>query len=164
MKVLSKQHNSRMCMVCGMDNPFGIKAQFYNMEDGSAVSPFRFAKHHQSYPGRVHGGMITSVLDELGLRAAWAKDNGIWGVTMSLEVKFRKPVPYDTPLFAKGIVLSKTSKFLKTKAYIFDTDGARLSEADICYLILPPENISDADCHEEMCYYIADDILSLDCP
>lgn len=36
-KVIGKQRNSRMRIVCGMDNPIGLKAQFYNMEDGSTV-------------------------------------------------------------------------------------------------------------------------------
>ena len=68
MKVLGKQRNSRMCVICGMDNPFGVKAQFYNMEDGSVLTPFRFREEHQSYPQRVHGGVIAAMLDELGLR------------------------------------------------------------------------------------------------
>lgn len=38
MKVLKKQTNSKMCYICGMDNPFGLKAPFYEMEDGSLVS------------------------------------------------------------------------------------------------------------------------------
>lgn len=28
MKVLKKQTNSKMCYICGMDNPFGLKAHF----------------------------------------------------------------------------------------------------------------------------------------
>ena len=55
MKVVSKQRNSKMCIVCGMDNPIGLKAQFYNMEDGSVMTPFQYKKEHQSFPQRVHG-------------------------------------------------------------------------------------------------------------
>ena len=72
MKVLSKQKNSRMCVICGMDNPFGVKAQIYNMEDGSVMTPFRFRQEHQSYPQRVHGGLIAAMLDGLGLAIAHA--------------------------------------------------------------------------------------------
>ena len=38
-KVLNKQKNSRMCFICGMDNQQGFKSQFYNMEDGSVITP-----------------------------------------------------------------------------------------------------------------------------
>ena len=73
MKVKEKQRNSRMCIICGMDNDKGVKAQFYSMEDGSVMSLFRFRPEHQSYPARTHGGMITAMLDELGGRAYWAE-------------------------------------------------------------------------------------------
>ena len=83
MKVVGKQRNSRMCFICGMDNPIGLHAQFYNMEDGSVISPVTFREEHQSFPGRVHGGLIATMLDELGLRALWSvKGEEDFGVTM----------------------------------------------------------------------------------
>lgn len=164
MKVISKQKNSRMCIICGLDNPAGVGAYFYNMEDGSVVSPFKFSKNHQSYPGRVHGGMITAMLDELGLRAAWQKEPETWGVTMSLTTKFRKPVPYDVPLFAKGKLILSNHKFLKTDAAIYDISGNKLASAELNYIKLAPEIISNADSHEEMCYLIKDDVKEIECP
>lgn len=164
MKTVSKQRNSKMCIICGMDNANGVKAQFYNMEDNSVISPFVFSESHQSYPGRVHGGMITAMLDEVGLRAVWATEADVWGVTMSLETKFRKPVPYNEPLYAVGRVISSTHRFIKSKAYIFDKDGTKLAEADLKYIKLLPEMISGEDCHEEMCYYIQDDVAEIETP
>ena len=67
-----------MCVICGLDNQFGVRAPFYNMTDGSVASPFRYRAWHQSYPGRVHGGMITAMLDEMGLRGLWAAKNGLF--------------------------------------------------------------------------------------
>lgn len=66
MKVTSKQRNSKMCVICGMDNPFGVKAQFYNMEDGSVITPFKFKEEHQSYRG-----VFTAALLRLCL-TSWA--------------------------------------------------------------------------------------------
>lgn len=74
MKVISKQRNSKMCIICGLDNKYGLKAPFYNMEDGSVMTKFQYSEEHQSYPGRVHGGLITAMLDEMGLRALWTKN------------------------------------------------------------------------------------------
>ena len=76
MKVLSRQRNSKMCIICGLDNEFGVRAAFYNMEDGSVMTKFQYHPNHQSYPGRVHGGLITAMLDELGLRGLWAYHGG----------------------------------------------------------------------------------------
>ena len=36
--VLKRQNNSRMCVVCGLDNPFGLKAAFYELENGSLAA------------------------------------------------------------------------------------------------------------------------------
>ena len=50
MKVIGKQRNSKMCYICGMENPEGLKAQFYNMEDGSVMTKFAYKEVHQSFP------------------------------------------------------------------------------------------------------------------
>lgn len=34
MKVVQKQHNSKMCVTCGSDNSAFVRAPFYGMEDG----------------------------------------------------------------------------------------------------------------------------------
>lgn len=165
MKVIGKQRNSKMCFICGMDNPIGLKAQFYNMEDGSVMTPFVFRKEHQSFPERVHGGLAATMIDELGLRAMWAKDQSeeSFGVTMSLSVKYRKPVPYDEELFARGIVVKETPKFVTIVSEIYDRAGALLVNGEAVYIKLSPEQIvSDAvDTHDEMCYLIEDDVREL---
>lgn len=65
MKVTKKQFNTRKCFICGMENERGVKAPFYEMEDKSVVSYVTFDELHQSYPGRVHGGIISAMLDEV---------------------------------------------------------------------------------------------------
>ncbi len=159
MKVLSKQSNSRMCFICGMDNPIGLKAQFYNMEDGSVMTLFRYKKEHQSFPQRVHGGLIATMLDELGLRAMWAKDTEkVFGVTISMEVKYRKPVPYDHELIGRGIVEKETAHFVLIRTEIYDEDCTLLANGELKYIKLPPEQIAQGvDPHEEMCYQLDDD-------
>lgn len=165
MKVISKQRNSRMCIICGLDNPAGVKAPFYNMEDGSVMSLFQFAEFHQSYPGRVHGGMITAMLDEMGLRAMWSKHGAEddFGVTMSLSSNFRKPVPYAETLIARGELIRETSRFAVIKSQIFDLSGTLLADGELKYLKLDPQVIAaGAVVHEEMPYLIADDITAID--
>lgn len=162
MKVISKQSNSKMCVICGMDNKFGLRAQFYNMEDGSVITPFKFREEHQSYPGRVHGGLIAAMLDELGLRASWVKNEDIWGVTTSLEVKYRKPVPYNEKLIGRGKIEKETSKFLKIETEILDKKGQVLANAKVKYIKLEVDKINkNIDVHEEMCYLINDDVKEI---
>lgn len=163
MKVIRKQRNSRMCVICGLDNDAGVKAQFYVMEDSSVATPFTFREIHQSYPGRVHGGMITAMLDELGCRAYWAAyDEETLAVTMSLETKYRKPVPYGVPLKGTGRVLRATSLFIEAEAAILDENGTELASGKMKYMKLPIEKISEgASYHEEMCYLIPDEVTEI---
>lgn len=163
MKVISKQTNSKMCFICGMDNPIGLKAQFYNMEDESVMTRFMFKEEHQSFPMRVHGGLIATMQDELGLRAIWAKKSeDIFGVTMDINVKFRKPAPYNEILIGKGIVTKMTNMFAQIETKIFDLKGNVISNATMKYIIQPVSKIASDTCsHEEMCYLIKDDITEI---
>ena len=162
MKVLSKQKNSKYCFICGMENPIGLKSQFYNMEDGSVMNLFQYLPEHQSFPQRVHGGLITTMLDELAMRAYWVKDETVFGVTTSMETKFRKPVPYNVELLGKGEVISDTSRFFKTKTIITDRDNVVYAEAVTSYIKLPPSKIiGDIDYHSEMGYFSNENLLEI---
>ena len=152
-----------MCVVCGMDNPNGFRAQFYNMEDGSVVTPFCYREEHQSFPQRVHGGLTATMLDELGLRAIWAKlSEDVFGVTMSMEVKYRKPVPYDVELLGRGILVKDTPKFAVIRTEILDRKGILLADAEVKYIKMKVEQIvQDVNPHEEMCYLIEDGVTEI---
>lgn len=165
MKVVSKQRNSRMCAICGLDNEYGVKAPFYNMEDKSVMTKFEYKKQHQSFPERVHGGLVAAMLDEMGLRALWAEEGNenTYGVTMDLNIKYRKPVPYEEIIVGKGKVVKNSSKFLVTEAELLDNLGNVLANGVIKYLKLKPEIICDDNIsiHEEMCYLIEDDVKEI---
>lgn len=164
MKVISKQKNSRMCIICGMDNEYGIRAPFYNMEDGSVMTVFRYREQHQSYPGRVHGGLITAMIDEMGLRSLWAKElsEESFGVTMSLDTKYHKPVPYGETLLGKGIIVKDTPKFCVTEACIMDIHGNKLAAGTVKYIKLDVGQIAEnATVHEEMPYLIEDGVKEI---
>ena len=167
MKVISKQRNSRMCAVCGMDNIYGLQAPFYNMEDGSVVSLFQYKDHHQSYPGRVHGGLISAMIDEMGLRGLWAKhlDESLFGVTITLDTKYRKPVPYGVTLLGRGVVTAENSRSFEVDSFVYDLDGVMLANGHIKYMKLDVKAIAaNADVHEEMPYLIKDDISEIEYP
>ncbi len=165
LKVKEKQMNSKMCIMCGLDNAAGVRAPFYSMEDGSVVTLFSYREEHQSYPGRVHGGLITAMLDELGMRALWSKEGGekTYGVTTSLETKYRKPVPYGETLLARGIIVKESGHFLTAHCSIYKLDGTLLANAEVKYLKLAMEQIAEnVNEHEEMCYLIEDGINEIE--
>lgn len=162
MKVVSKQNNSHMCLICGMHNSAGVRGQFYNMEDGSVGGLFTFREEHQSYPGRVHGGMLATMIDELAGRVLWVDCPDKIAVTMDINVKYRKPVPYNTPLKGRGMYTERLSRAYSAKCYIMDMDNNILAEGIAKYLILPVEKVCDASLDEELDIYVKDDVTEID--
>lgn len=161
MRVINKQGNSRMCLICGLDNPYGVHARFYELEDQRVCGLFTFQKEHQSYPGRVHGGMISAMLDELACRAFWLAHPKKLGVTIDLTTKYRKPVPYDVPLKGTGKIVKCTPRFFIAECQILNDQNEILAEGEIKYLIVPDQQITDASYEEEMAYQLEDDVWEI---
>ena len=166
MKVLNMQKNSRYCIICGLDNPLGLKATFYNLDDDSVASVFTFKKEHQSYPERTHGGMISALLDELMGRTLWIDEPEMYGVTTSLSVTFRHPVPFEQKLKARAYMMYNGKLGFTAKGEIFSMDGKLLAEGECKYLKMNPEKAFGADSHadEEMCYLPPIDVAEIDFP
>ena len=165
MKVVSKQTNSKMCLICGLENDLGLKADFYNMENGSVGAIFTFKDVHQSYPGRVHGGMISALLDELAGRVLWVTDPEVFGVTATMTVKFRKPVPYNQKLLGHGELIKRSGRLFTAKAKVIDEDKNILAELEGTYMILPSDKITNGESFskaEDVNFVVPDDITEID--
>ena len=160
MKVIKKQTNSKMCIICGVETNAGVGASFYEMEDNSVIALFSFKEIHQSYPERTHGGMISAMLDETIGRAIWILEPNTWGVTANLQVRFRKPVPYDVPLKAIGNIIENKSRIFKGVGRIETLEGDLLAEAEATYVKLPLSKIATAN-HEDVNIYVADNIKEI---
>ena len=163
MKVIKRQKNSRNCIICGMENEASVKAPFYEMEDKSIVTIFQFKDFHQSYPERVHGGMVSAMLDELIGRALWIEEPQSYGVTMNLNVKYRKPVPYNENLYGVAKLTKNTRMFFGGVGKICNENGEILADAEVTYIKQATDKISQ-DMHEdtEMIYDIKDGVNEID--
>lgn len=148
-KVLAAQNVSRMCMVCGVENAYGLKGAFYELDDGGILGVFRPLEQHQSYPGRVHGGVASAALDETIGRAINITDPDAWGVTVELNVKFRKPVPLDRELRVAARITRDSSRLFEGAGEIVLDDGTVAVEATGRYMKLPIEKIAEGDFERE---------------
>jgi len=148
-KVAKKQHNSRMCFVCGRSNAAGLQASFYEMEDGCLVCLFTPQVEHQSYPGRLHGGIASTILDETIGRAIMIGSGGdVWGVTLELTVEYKKPVPLGGELRVIGRITGESSRFFSGSGEILLPGGEIAVLARGRYMKVPIEKIADFDAAE----------------
>lgn len=133
-----RQPNSRMCFICGLENPAGLHLHFHDNGQDEVVAEFTVAPIHQSYPGIVHGGVVASILDEAGGRTAAIDDHNRFFVTASLQVRYRQPVPLETPLRAVGKLIKRQGRRALAHAEIRSPEGAVLAEAELLLLDAPP--------------------------
>ncbi len=147
--IVGKQHNSKLCFVCGLKNKFGIHAHFYITEKEELIAVFTPSEEHQSYPGRLHGGISSAILDETIGRAILNKyETEVWGVTIELSVVYKKPVPLDEELKVIGRITSENSRFFEGTGEIVLKNGDIAVTAKGKYLKVPLEKITDFDKEE----------------
>ena len=148
-KVLAAQNVSRMCMVCGAENPLSLKARFYELDSGELAGVFAPLEVHQSYPGRVHGGVTSAMLDETIGRALSIAHPEAWGVTVELTVRFKKPVPLECELRAIGRITRDTSRLFEGTGELQLPDGTIAAEASGKYMKMSIEQIAAGDFSRE---------------
>ncbi len=147
---MAKQPNSKMCFVCGLSNGMGIRAAFYELEGGELLAVFDPAQGHQSYPGRLHGGVSAAILDETIGRALLARSQGeVWGVTVEFTVRYKKPVPLDGPLRVIGRIDKDSSRFFEGSGELLLADGSVAAEGHGRYIKMPLEKIADFNREEQ---------------
>ncbi len=145
-KVTKKQENSRMCFVCGLKNVAGLKASFYETDDNTLVATFAPGDAHQGYPGRLHGGIASTILDgTIGRAIMIGSEKEVWGVTLELTIEYKKPVPLDAGLRVVGRITEQSSRFFSGTGEILLPDGTVAVSARGRYMKVPIEKIADFD-------------------
>lgn len=145
-KVTAKQPNSKMCLVCGLKNPLGLHTSFYELDNNELLAIFKPRAEHQSYPGRLHGGIISTILDETIGRAIMIQSEGeIWGVTVDLQVRFKKPVPLQDELRVIGRITEEGSRSFAGTGELLLDDGSIAAAGQGKYLKVPLAKIADFD-------------------
>ncbi len=148
-KVTTKQNSSKMCFVCGINNKFGLKASFYEMDNGKLVSLFKPKNFHQGYPGRIHGGIASTILDETIGRTILIKNKNVWGVTIELNLKFKKPIPLAEPIKVVAKLTNENSRFFEGEGKIILENGDIAVTAKGKYFKLSLSKITDKNFTED---------------
>jgi uncharacterized protein (TIGR00369 family) len=132
-----KQPNSRNCFACGLENPFGLGLQFYELGSDRLESHFTVPVHFEGYPGIVHGGIIASMLDEMVSRAAMIGQHNRFMMTAKLEIRYRKPVPTGVPLHLEAHLTRPAGRVATATAQIVLPDGSVGASAEATLAPMP---------------------------
>lgn len=142
-KVINKQPNAAECFVCGLKNEKGLKAFFYETEAGEVAAVFTPHRLHQSYPGRIHGGIAACILDETIGRAIQIGQPEVWGVTVELNLTYKKPLPYECELKAFGRITHENRLVFEGEGEIYTPDGEVAVTAKAKYVKMRIGQISE---------------------
>ncbi len=120
------------CFICGKDNPVGLRARFEAPTAGAIVAHFVGQEQHQGYPGRMHGGVIAALLDEVAARALAAQATKTNETARELRVRYRQPVPLGVALTARGRLVATDER--GAVAELLLADGTIAVEAHLRYV------------------------------
>ena len=148
-KITSKQNNSKQCFICGLKNSSGLKASFFETEGNELIARFMPTEDHQSYPGRLHGGIASAILDEtIGRAISIGNAEQIWGITVELSVQFKKPIPLNNEVKVIGRITNQNSRFFEGTGEIVLESGEIAVIAKGRYMKAPLSKIADFDPEE----------------
>jgi acyl-coenzyme A thioesterase PaaI-like protein len=130
-----RQPGSASCFVCGTENPHGLGAVFY--DDGQRVwTELTPAAHHQGWPGVLHGGIISAVLDETIGRVAFLSNR--WVQTARLNLRFVKPAPLGQALRATGALTRDSRRLMEMSGeLVVAGSGEVVARAEGTFVPLP---------------------------
>ncbi len=99
------------CFACAPTNPIGLHLQFFSYPKQNSppsgpapvYTKYQISADHCGFPRISHGGILTTLLDELMAHAVYYA-YGKYGITKDIYVQFRKPVMVETPIYVKAWV------------------------------------------------------------
>ena len=123
------------CISCSSASPLGLGLEFLVREDGGVQATFPCEETYQGYPGLMHGGVTSMLLDAAMTNCLFS--HGKVGVTARLIVRFLLPVATDhtavicawlrdfsPPLFVLEAELTQGGRIMASAAGKFiDRDG-----------------------------------------
>ncbi|WP_303722521.1 PaaI family thioesterase [Malonomonas rubra] len=143
-KIRATQNISRNCMVCGVENDFGLKSRFYETESDELIALFTPQAAHQSYPNITHGGISAAILDEtIGRAIMITHDRNTFGVTVELSIRYKKSVPYGVDLKAVGRITRDGGRIFEGSGELYLPDGTLAATAKGKFMKRKLEQITD---------------------
>lgn len=121
-------NDDQYCFACGTQNPSGLKLEFdLDENSGEITAQTSFSRHFQGWQGVLHGGMLSTVLDEVMIKSAFHQ--GYKCVTVELNVRFRKPALIEKMFTIKGKVTDANKRLVLAEGSVIDSDGIIVATA-----------------------------------
>ena len=130
------------CYVCGQSHPRGLRVRFFTGSFGQVCAYFKPDCTQTSYKGIVHGGVISTLLDEL---LGWpiALQTGRMAVTGELTVRFLRPMQEAHIYLATASPGKDRGRYWEGKGDIRDQQNQIYAKAQGKYFLLSAEQTAE---------------------
>jgi len=126
------------CFGCSPVNPSGLQMNFFADQD-TVFSEVTIPEHLCGWSNIAHGGVLTTILDEI---MSWAALHFIKRITMtkSMNIEFIKPVYIHNPLKAEGKVREITGKHdAVMEGILYDEKGVACAKSTANFAVFSPK-------------------------
>ena len=131
----STAHN---CFGCSPVNSSGLQMKFFTNQD-TVISNITIPDHLCGWSNIAHGGVLTTVLDEI---MSWSALHFLKRITMtkSMNVEFIKPVYIRSPLKAEGKVLEQTDRHSAVmEGVLYNDKGVVCAKSTADFAVFSPK-------------------------
>jgi uncharacterized protein (TIGR00369 family) len=122
------------CVVCGHQNPQGLQLTF-RLDEHCVIAEWVPGNNWESFQGVIHGGVISTVLDEAMSKAIIAQ--GLEAFTMDLRVRFKRKLRTGETVWARGWVVQHQKRRITAEASLCNGAGDEHAHAWGIFLISP---------------------------
>ncbi len=121
------------CFGCGPHHPTGFRLRFSRVGDDEVTTTFVPGEGHQGPPGIMHGGLVTTLADEL---AAWAIVGllGKFGFTASLQCRFVKPIRVGIPVEGRARIQRNGTRIIVVELTL-EQEGAKAYTGEFTFAV-----------------------------
>lgn len=126
------------CFGCSKKNPIGLKLEFEEIDD-YVRALWEPGEYYQGYVNVLHGGIIATLLDEVGAWCVSVK-KGTAGVTSELKVKYIKPVFMNRgKIEIRARILKTDGKYVYLNCELLDGTGKLCAESETIFFMYPED-------------------------
>ena len=121
------------CFGCSTTHPTGLRLQFKKL-GGEVRTRFTPTDQHQGPPGIMHGGLVSTLADELG---AWTiiALQGKFAFTAQMTCRFHKPLRIGQEISGVGVIANDRSRLVDVHVKLFQA-GEEALFSDLRFVVL----------------------------